>query len=393
MDIDSVIPALKAAAEAVSQKGKSDPYDLMLLVQKATNGPEKAEPIIKQLLRELRQIECLQIFENTMQVIGHSATKFDITNLATWLLRRSLEGGRADGAVADLKRYLESKEISVQQFVALTGFTVDQKCDLGNGIFLIPWDQLPHDYLRGEIYKRFFDIPFKLPSSAICKEMTITQIQVPSEQLEGKMNRFDDLELRDALFCACLVGPLAPEILVSGYLPPAWAPISTLGMAYSFLEGLPQHGIWTGKYSEVAKQLVEEFQLLKKKDLLRLAMQRLNLAMRRISPVDRAIDLGIVLESLFLNDLDGDRGELSFRLRVRASRYLEDSLEERSKTFKLVGDLYTLRSKAVHTGKMPPARGGVKNSELLQKGFDLAAATIKRFILEGIPDWNNVILK
>ncbi len=86
------------------------------------------------------------------------------------------------------------------------------------------------------------------------------------------------------------------------------------------------------------------------KDAVRLPMQRLSLAMRRLTNVDSAIDLGIALESIFLNDLQDDRGELTFRLRIRVTRWMEDDVSKRPNLYQLVGDLYTLRSRAAHSG-------------------------------------------
>lgn len=114
--------------------------------------------------------------------------------------------------------------------------------------------------------------------------------------------------------------------------------------------------------------------------------------MRRLSNVDSAIDLGIALEALFLSDLPDDRGELTFRLRLRVARYLEQNSKKREALFRLVGDLYSLRSTAVHTGRSPSDIRGRATSDLLEEGFRLTADAIRRHVVEGPPDWNNVQL-
>ena len=59
---------------------------------------------------------------------------------------------------------------------------------------------------------------------------------------------------------------------------------------------------------------------VKKQRYFRVPLERLNMAIRRVSQVDSAIDTGIALEALFLSDQSDDRGELTFRLRVRGAR-------------------------------------------------------------------------
>ena len=122
-------------------------------------------------------------------------------------------------------------------------------------------------------------------------------------------------------------------------------------------------------------------------------MDRLNRAMRRTTPVDSFIDLGIALESLYLADMDDDRGELTFRLRVRAARFLRMATEDRGTVFDIVRDIYGARSAAVHTGKVDTTVRGRPIQELLQDGYSLTADTLRRFILCGEPDWKNIILQ
>jgi hypothetical protein len=118
-------------------------------------------------------------------------------------------------------------------------------------------------------------------------------------------------------------------------------------------------------------------------------MERLN-QMAEKGVVDAAIDLGIALETLYLNDSGDDRGELTFRMKIRSARFLGRGEEDRQRIFDLVGELYTLRSVAVHKGKLPTKYTVRSVRELLDKGFDLGIQTVRRFISEGSPNWNEV---
>jgi len=129
---------------------------------------------------------------------------------------------------------------------------------------------------------------------------------------------------------------------------------------------------------------------------MRLVTQRLISAVRSVTvtPVDASIDLGIALEGLYLSDMEDDRGELSFRLRTRAARLLGATKAERKDIFTLMGDVYKIRSTAVHTGVVnikPKDLHRRTVQEVLKEGFSLTAKTIQQFITDGIPNWDTVM--
>ena len=159
--------------------------------------------------------------------------------------------------------------------------------------------------------------------------------------------------------------------------------------------GIAKRRDWPSDGCEQARSVYYAFARLDegRKVRLRLAMERLNRAIRRLSPVDAAIDLGIVLEVLFRHDMPDNR-ELTYQLKLRAARYLGSDYEDRLRIFTLIGHLYGIRSAAIHTGKVPN-KTKTRNKpthEVLDEGFALAARTIVRFIFEGDPDWERVTL-
>jgi hypothetical protein len=79
-------------------------------------------------------------------------------------------------------------------------------------------------------------------------------------------------------------------------------------------------------------------------------LHRFQVGMADMSSVDSAIDLGIILESLFLPD---QGAELSYRLKMRAGKLLGQTVDERETLSRHFGKLYDIRSTAVHTGELP----------------------------------------
>lgn len=88
------------------------------------------------------------------------------------------------------------------------------------------------------------------------------------------------------------------------------------------------------------------------------AIRRFRDGVERYAPDDpeRLLDLAIALEALFLND--DPKSELSFRLALRAARFLRGDIESRMEVHARLKDLYQFRSKLAHgvdTRQLRPA--------------------------------------
>lgn len=105
--------------------------------------------------------------------------------------------------------------------------------------------------------------------------------------------------------------------------------------------------------------------------------------------VDTFIDLGIALESIFLEDVP-DRGELQLRLSLRAAWYLGRDVEERQSLVKELREIYQQRSHAVHSGAV---KSKVATPEFTQRAQDLCRQSIVKVIKNGqFPDWSRLVL-
>lgn len=82
--------------------------------------------------------------------------------------------------------------------------------------------------------------------------------------------------------------------------------------------------------------------------MLEIAVERFNLAAGRLTLEDQIIDLAISLESTICRGGGGE--QLSYRFRVFGAAVLADKLKAED-AFKLLGSLYTARSKIVHAGE------------------------------------------
>ena len=103
--------------------------------------------------------------------------------------------------------------------------------------------------------------------------------------------------------------------------------------------------------------------------------------------VDKFIDLGIALESLYLG---GIRDELRFRLALHAAWHLGTNVAERQRMMRDFRDVYDLRSSAVHSGSVEDTK---TTRSLLSRTQELCRwATIGIISGGKFPDWNKLVL-
>ena len=116
-----------------------------------------------------------------------------------------------------------------------------------------------------------------------------------------------------------------------------------------------------------------------------LAAERLILARRRVSTGNRAIDVGVCLETIFCSD--GERGEINYRLGLRAALYLETDVDRRNILRNEVRDLYALRSKAAHGFQGDWTDEETKTA---MRGLEIAASALDRLLeLDALPVWRD----
>ena len=113
--------------------------------------------------------------------------------------------------------------------------------------------------------------------------------------------------------------------------------------------------------------------------------------------VSQMIDLGIALESLYLSGISS-KTELSFRFSLHAAFYLASDRKDRKRLLTEFKEIYTWRSKAVHSGELgrEVKFGGksVPTSEFIKRAQELCRQSIMKVLEDGrFPDWNDLILR
>lgn len=336
----------------------------------------------------------LSLFDDKMYYKANSWTRATLEGLSRWLLDRSLAVG-PDMALGDLARYLVTDHVPHTRVMVLAGVHVDRTIQLDRQIQLVPFRTLRATHWKDHIATLFAEFHENhRPAAALLQATTYPRRHIdPGAQATFAEHPYRELD--DVRLCMTSIGPSAPVWLGSWTDLDEWVPdVGGWGAA------IPPVFEIGGYAPDVATDWAELPELHaawcrlseRERQHLRVPLSRLNTSLRRRHYIDKAIDLGIALDALFLAEREADRGELSLTLRLRAARFLAADVAERKKLAKTLSSLYRMRSAAVHSGNLPDEVDGVRIKALLRLGNAISSQAIRRIIREGEPDWHTLLL-
>jgi Apea-like HEPN len=360
-------------------------------------------PIGQQILAKLEADPRVSSLKDELISRGSSASRFEVKNLACWYLWRANKVG-LDCTNLDLEIFLNSEELTVINSLWVTGIELDEELEIEDGISIRPAQSMPDSHEKEQFLKHFFHstgLQELKPTCAITKNVSIPKlaskdnspISLPVDHVfRSSRSRFYD--------CALLLNVL-PNVTCLPYYATGHLEDSTpLGPFGGSSGGGPVYDIpskiTTKITSESVIQLLELLTFFDKLDTtsrvrIQRAIHRLSQAKRRFQLEDQILDLGIAMEMLLL-DNKPDQLALSFRL--RGSWLLSTTNAEKLGNYQTLKEIYSYRSDVAHTGILcngdQSKIARVNNS--LPKYQRIAEDVCKKIILNGFPNWENLIL-
>jgi hypothetical protein len=393
--LDHLVPTLSSAleqsAQSVGEPGDNCPGEAAVL------AALKADPLLTRLEHYL---------------IGFSthASRVLLHHIARFLIIEAKASGVA-AAVSAVTRFLRTSSFPAQEVAALDGITVSEPLKLADDAMLVPWSSAPKPASPFEKEGIRF-VPPGLeapdPSSAIVIDVSVQRFLLP--QLDFNKFRLPVFTGKASEYLACLAiaGPAGPHILRHYVLLPTWVNEIT-GSGYGFGMSTPEI---SSQFPHCSFSKPDEPKLISicnvysraKPDVrkrLAIPIARLNRAIRRRDLVDKAIEIGIALESLLMEGKI--EGEISHKMAERAALLLGTDYRSRLRIFRLVKALYELRSKGAHMGRVMKSKfdlgeeKGVHVEYVIDDGMNLIASIIQKVMELETPTndeyWTDLLMR
>lgn len=293
-------------------------------------------------------------FANTPSGAGVSA---GLSGIARLLLARAIATNDVPGTVERFVSYVTDNAADAIAVMAISGVTLTRAIRLGPDVSLVPISSLQPSTQR-EMALGGRGIFGAMGPGSVSQCALITRFRFgpvfyrPPDDTAAQIPTDEAYALLGEAFDLLAVLGVYPTYQMFWAQPEDWLMSTGMSGGWQF-SPLAHHWVREVQVPEnEAEALAAAYFSIdpsKRNKVLRIPLDRLGRAGRERDFADRAIDLGIALESLLLHDIDG-RSELSFRLSVRGAWLLGTSHTDRLEIQSSLTKLYVLRSQAVHAG-------------------------------------------
>jgi hypothetical protein len=323
---------------------------------------------------------------------------------AARMLKVARDTGNSNFAMDWIRKVSAATQAKGGAVSALYGVTCHKEIRFSDNLMLLPYLDLPPSPTRDFVLHRErseFDGTPRRPTAALYRTGTVNPLFVAENaDLEGVQPALWYEEIIDATRLLTLIPRTVPREAAHWmhYDDPDIELLGVSGIS-QYTSELDPRAIRTpdAVTDEGISGLLLAFRSLsgKDKDRVVLAIERINRARCQYRDGNRAIDLAIALEVLFMN---ADSGEHSYKISLRAARFLFEDRESRLRVFSHVRKLYDIRSKMVHTGMTSHQLtvGKIQRStyELLEHVDGVCTQAIRQILARGsIPhDWSDIEL-
>ena len=238
---------------------------------------------------------------------------------------------------------LESNSAQYQRIYILDGIEpVPTK--ITDEIYLIPLVDLAdrdiHRELNSQKSYKFHVNPL---SPALVSSYTMSPAIVEKSDYRTTGMEYRHRQIQDIVLALTLVGPCAPSLHFLFDRIVSFPMNLQRGIGSSLVEFITSYTIQKGKYdAELAIYIVDRFLTLpeRSKKRLRIALQRLNSSFRRQELADRAIEVGVALESVLARDRNA-WDPISLLIRLRGSWLLGSNAETRKEISDVLNKIYS----------------------------------------------------
>ncbi|MCC5905732.1 MAG: hypothetical protein JJU13_05985 [Balneolaceae bacterium] len=341
-----------------------------------------------------------------MQTSPGSFSRVTLNTLATWFIHRANESN-VENTINELQNFLGQSKTEAIKVLILENVFLPEPLHISSNLQLVPLNKLSNWVLYPLLSLLEFNPGLLQSDGIVNRAALISNVEFGPKFVDEVGDNYygkDDIKDEQLLFSRflTLLGEYAVVPSTEWYaLKPSTPCAGFTGVgARSQAPDTLKNGMvlfmtkkfWSEQEEFFYKywDLSEEIQLK-----LRIPIERLNQSRRRRFLVDLALEQGIAYESLFL---PVNTEQLSLMLRLRVSKFCGESVEERKEIMNLIKAMYSIRSSAVHNGKVEEktkvsGKGKMYSAEILRESDKILVNAIKKIIgMKRFPDWDKLLL-
>lgn len=283
--------------------------------------------------------------------------------LAKWLVVRAEQVG-SQRAYDDLIESCKTPDVTAYNVSLITGVDFDGKIEFSDGAFYCGFQNLPES-IKHNVNEKCMHISrmngsdVHPPFTYLCSPIIYSN--TPDGDYENRKKQITTYVNKEHLivnFLSLFSNSHAPYIEVRWCLLEDHFPLSGIvdTQATSQLESIrPKHyETWRELDIQHVQRLFNSY--MRMEERLRLpidiSLSRRCQAMNTWNNVNKAIDLGIAVESVLTSP--DTTVQLSLQIRILGSKLVKANTDDRLKISALLDALYKVRSSAVHTGTLKP---------------------------------------
>lgn len=341
----------------------------------------------------------------TLAIGGGATGGFLVETLLNHWLQIAVVRG-AGFAAQSFADSLRGTKANYQRMALLKGMTVDEEIVIGEGIRLIPPPQsvldLPH-YIPDLLGPSSLDLTDFTRRTLIVVDMTVAPVFInpqytdtpnPTKAFSQGVRSREHPDFNMDEFCRAL------SLFTNWSITPAawwshadrdhfWNVETSFGHGYRNSATRTSYANFSHEQIRDSLDLYRAYRQIGGDTAARLgvAIDRWVKTIGDYSLADQFIDLGIALESLFIDD---QAPEVRYRLSQRVGCYLGESPDGREAIARNLRQIYDRRSAAVHRGVVQHYENTVR---LSQEARELTQRSLVKVIQDGgFPDWNKLVL-
>lgn len=328
---------------------------------------------------------------------------FDVKKLAMWYLWCANEYGMQT-TKEFLDSFLDSESIPVARVLWVLGMRVANSVAIKGEYIIRPIHDMPDSSQKERFMQNAFPMfPVKSPApkcaiTKACQVKKVAHIPNPSfyEQEARKFGEIDRRLEEIAWLLNALDGVCCAPFVMSSLIEPnvPFGPFGASGTAGRMLDmvGVADTELPDSSGGTI-NDLLDDYDKLNLQERSRIQriLTRLSQAKRGLQIEDKILDLAIAMEMLLLQD---NREQLALAFRLRGSRILGSSPEERKEIYDRLKEVYTYRSEVAHSGVLCKDSPAEKNkiSSRFPTYQSLAERIVRKIIKDGKPDWDRLVI-